>query len=133
MSAFEEDSERDPYDPPENWYPDENNLSPQLKAALRDTVESFVLWTDSTPHSNEPTELGVYFKQLDEGEVVDRLADELATALQSEIERLELEAQINILREVVDNPNRRSYYMELLNEGLKRRKQLTQSNQEEKN
>lgn len=44
--------------------------------------------------------------------------------------KAQLAGSISVLREVVHNPNRKSYYMELLNEALKRQK-LTNKSREQ--
>lgn len=55
--------------------------------------------------------------------------DQVAALLQAEILKARIDGRIEVLREVVDNPGRKTYFYELLNNALKERRQLQTTKQ----
>lgn len=55
-----------------------------IRQQVTDELENFVLWTDGTPFSNEPTELGYYLKQLDgSDDIMERLTDTVVALVEA--------------------------------------------------
>lgn len=65
---------------------------------------------------------GVYDRE-DLPKLADKMLAEFAT---KHLAKARLEAKIEVLREVVQNPNRKSYFLELFNNALKEKKRLAQ-------
>lgn len=56
----------------------------ELRSEVDAELGGFVLWTDNTPHSNEPTELEYFIKGLPDGDKIwERLTGEVAQLIQS--------------------------------------------------
>ena len=50
----------------------------ELRELVEIELDNFVLWTDDTPSSNEPTELGYFFRGFPNGEIImKRLVDDV--------------------------------------------------------
>ena len=83
---------------------------------LRALLDEFVLYTDSSPESNEPTELKLFLEQCDFPDAIDRLYSELMQLIIADRKRVALEARIDELEhtfvsydnalasELVENP-----------------------------
>jgi len=60
----------------------------EQRAEVEVLLEGFVLWTDGTPHSDEPTELAYFLKGFDNGnDILKRLTDELAALIAQETQK----------------------------------------------
>lgn len=64
---------------------------------LRALLDEFVLYTDSNPESNEPTELKLFLEQCDFPDAIDRLYSELMQLITADRKRVALEARIDSL------------------------------------
>jgi hypothetical protein len=68
-------------------------MSKDVRDELKAILDDFVLFTDKTIGSNEPTELGVFLKQCGYPSAMDRLATELTEIINSQalqlLDRLE--------------------------------------------
>lgn len=65
---------------------------------LRALLDEFVLYTDSSPESNEPTELKLFLERCDFPDAIDRLYSELMELITADRERVALEARIDEIR-----------------------------------
>ena len=59
---------------------------------LRVLLDEFVLYTDSSPESNEPTELKLFMEQCGFPDAIDRLYSELMQLITADRKRVALEA-----------------------------------------
>ena len=64
---------------------------------VRALLDEFVLYTDSSPESNEPTELKLFLEQCGFPDAIDRLYSELMQLITADRKRVELEARIDEL------------------------------------
>ena len=62
---------------------------------VRALLDEFVLYTDSSPESNEPTELKLFLEQCGFPDAIDRLYSELMQLITADRKRVELEARID--------------------------------------
>ncbi len=64
---------------------------------LRALLDEFVLYTDSSPESNEPTELKLFLEQCGFPDAINRLYSELLQLITADRKRMALEARIDEL------------------------------------
>ena len=64
---------------------------------LRVLLDEFVLYTDSSPESNEPTELKLFLEQCDFPDAINRLYSELMQLIAADRKRVALGAMIDEL------------------------------------
>jgi len=64
---------------------------------LRAVLDEFVLYTDSSSESNEPTELKLFLEQCGFPDAIDRLYSELMQLITTDKKRVTLEARLDEL------------------------------------
>ena len=70
---------------------------------LRALLDEFVLYMDSSPESNEPTELKLFLEQCGFPDAIDRLYSELMQLITADRKRVALEARIDEIKLTKDN------------------------------
>ena len=70
---------------------------------LRALLDEFVLYMDSSPESNEPTELKLFLEQCGFPDAIDRLYSELMQLITADRKRVALEARLDEINYLDDN------------------------------
>lgn len=73
----------------------------ELRERLQAELDEFVLFTDNSPDSNEPTELSVYLHQCGFDNVMNRLCDELMPVINAHTTRKEAQANLDGIYEAI--------------------------------
>jgi hypothetical protein len=99
-------------------------MSKDVRDELKAILDDFVLFTDKTIGSNEPTELGVFLKQCGYPSAMDRLVTELTDIINSQalelLDRLEDKSERMRETQILDAPEVRAIPLSAIQEETKR-------------